>query len=539
MTIERGVTESEGQMSDVLQLVRDRDVWQITPGVDADMWPIWREHSIASLDHAFYYSQSDKSREERAVQVKGYPKSRHNHSEYQAYLFQEELSKGDIIIAKHKIKGNIRLYGIGHVIAPYSLDHPAQLGKDHGAHEHQIGVSWIRFGDEGVGIDVDSTEIVGHAFGRLAEDTFEAAVTELFKREEVESSTLESQFNTVRTDEDSANELESDIPASPEGIDLNGLTFPNTDTLVDRILAALQTGKHIILTGPPGTGKTKLAKVIAATCSNQRYDIVTATADWSTFDTIGGYQPTADGQLQFIPGVFLECFYGGESSAPGKWLVVDEINRCDIDKAFGSLFTALTGETVSLPFRLPDGSRIIIDGDPDTDTSSSGPGRYVISEGWRMIATMNTYDKMTLYDLSYAFMRRFAFVTVPAPNGSEITESRVQRYIDEWEDIKNASEYNQDIAAIWSVVNGSESRKIGPALVRDIVQFVIATNGDFTGAITMYVLPQFEGLPTRQQVTVVQELTDLEAPQLDKGEIREFANDYLELTDRDFDKFGG
>jgi hypothetical protein len=38
-----------------------------------------------------------------------------------------------------------------------------------------------------------------------------------------------------------------------------------------------------------------------------------------------------------------------------------------------------------------------------------------ISRNWRVIATMNVFDKSLLFEMSYALMRRFAFIEVPSP----------------------------------------------------------------------------------------------------------------------------
>src|SRR5699024_9645387 len=116
------------------------------------------------------------------------------------------------------------------------------------------------------------------------------------------------------------------------------LGFENYDILIEQITSAIRSGKHIIITGPPGTGKSKLAKEI---CKLYQVDSMMATAasNWSTYETIGGYRPDQEGNLYFDEGIFLECVKDKQTNEPkNKWLIIDEINRADIDKAFGSLF---------------------------------------------------------------------------------------------------------------------------------------------------------------------------------------------------------
>ena len=74
---------------------------------------------------------------------------------------------------------------------------------------------------------------------------------------------------------------------------------PNTDTelaidrhLVDRILLLLKAGKHLILVGPPGVGKTDLARRIMETVGK---NIIgsdglesVASDEWGRYDLIGG-----------------------------------------------------------------------------------------------------------------------------------------------------------------------------------------------------------------------------------------------------------
>ncbi|WP_339226035.1 AAA family ATPase [Oceanobacillus sp. FSL K6-2867] len=302
-------------------------------------------------------------------------------------------------------------------------------------------------------------------------------------------------------------------------VDVATLYFEEKDQLIRQVETALKNGKHIILTGPPGTGKSKLAKEICLSYQPY-YKMATATSDWSTYETIGGYKPNSDGTLSFQPGIFLDCFKNPNSNqAINKWLVIDEINRADIDKAFGSLFSALTGDKVTLNFKSE--SKRTIELKPQHDENiKANDYEYIIPRDWRMIGTMNTLDKASLYEMSYAFMRRFAFIPVGVPR--QIDESLIDFYLDIW----NIADYPHtgDLAFIWENIN--YYRPIGPAIVEDIANHTIS-NGDFTSAMILYVLPQFEGILDKDIIEFVDRIS--QSPFVEKKRLLQFCQDFFHV----------
>src|SRR6187551_1206829 len=175
----------------------------------------------------------------------------------------------------------------------------------------------------------------------------------------------------------------------------NGMHFP--DHVLDQLVAAIDAGKHVVLTGPPGTGKTTLAYLTAEVAQKSMlctgYLPTTATTEWTTFETIGGFQPTAEG-LIFRPGMFIEAIESG------RWLVIDELNRSNFDRAFGQLFTVLSGQPVVLPFKRGGQTKPLsivpygVEPPPETEPIRVPPR-------WRIVATMNVFDKNLLFEMSY------------------------------------------------------------------------------------------------------------------------------------------
>jgi DNA polymerase III delta prime subunit len=303
--------------------------------------------------------------------------------------------------------------------------------------------------------------------------------------------------------EDDETGIEFDELAALQGLDIDLVRkeLPDymvlPDSVLEEAVTALRAGKHLLLSGPPGTGKSTVAEALCRAVVQGQYEVATGTADWTTFDTIGGYMPTEHG-LEFVPGVVLRCLQRG------RWLVIDELNRADIDKAFGPLFTLLAGTGQDQPNRraiLPyqrDGKNIEIRW---AEKRVGAKGDFVLTPGWRLLGTLNVSDKASLFQLSFAFLRRFAVVDVPLPP----REGYAKFFSDALGSDVQGEVHDKIVSA--AIELAFARRQLGPAILHDVAQFVriglVETSAGkptysdpvdaFVTAVRLYAVPQYEG----------------------------------------------
>ncbi len=171
----------------------------------------------------------------------------------------------------------------------------------------------------------------------------------------------------------------------------------------------LKRKKNIILQGPPGVGKTfiarKLAYEIMKEIQNANIEMVQFHQSYSYEDFIQGLRPTIKGGFDLRDGIFYS-FCQRALAHPGRpfFFIIDEINRGNLSKIFGELMMLIEADKRTEKFALK-----LTYAEDEND-------KFYVPENLFIIGTMNTADR-SLAIVDYALRRRFAFINLQPDYG--------------------------------------------------------------------------------------------------------------------------
>lgn len=179
-------------------------------------------------------------------------------------------------------------------------------------------------------------------------------------------------------------------------------------------VALLKRKKNIILQGPPGVGKTFIARKLAYQIMQEQNDaqieMVQFHQSYSYEDFIQGLRPTAKGGFEIKEGIFYS-FCQRALAHPERpfFFMIDEINRGNLSKIFGELMMLIEADKRSEQFALK------------LTYAEDQADRFYIPPNLYIVGMMNTADR-SLAIVDYALRRRFAFVDLQPDFGSRFRQ---------------------------------------------------------------------------------------------------------------------
>lgn len=363
----------EAKVSDLVdEDATTKRYWIYSPGHNAEKWEECTQKGVMLIgwgeigDLSNYTSKA----EIKAAMQETYDDSKtYRNAAHATWQFAYEMKPGDIVFAK---QGMHKIIGRGVVDSDYKFEENAD-----DAYNNARAVKWTNIGE---------WEHPGQAAMKTLTD-----ITQYTKYVEE----LNALFDI---DED-----DDEIPETETTLD----NYDKEDFLKDVYISAdsyttlvgLMTRKrNVILLGAPGVGKTFAAKRLAysmmGVMDSSRVKTVQFHQSYTYEDFIEGFRPSVSGTgFEIKKGVFYNfCKEAENDSENDYFFIIDEINRGNLSKIFGELFTLIEADK-----RGKRKMELLYSSD-----------NFSVPKNVYIIGMMNTADR-SLAMIDYALRRRFAF----------------------------------------------------------------------------------------------------------------------------------